>query len=175
VSTVEESARANTGPAGADQEAGTPEAGPLVVAAPLAGTAVGLEAVPDPVFAGAMVGPGLAVDPDRSPATVVSPVAGTLVKLKPHAFVVTDAGGRGVLVHLGIDTVTLDGEGFTLIAAEGDTVGAGTPVVAWDPAAVEATGRSPICPVIALDAAPEAVTALADGRVAPGGPLFRWS
>jgi PTS system glucose-specific IIA component len=155
--------------------AGPPVAGSvLTVAAPLAGTAVGLEAVPDPVFAGAMVGPGAAVDPDRSPSTAVAPVAGTLVKLKPHAFVVADGAGRGVLVHLGIATVTLGGQGFTLLAAEGDRVEAGAPVVSWDPAAVEASGRSPVCPVIALDAAPEAIGAVARGHVGAGQPLFQW-
>jgi PTS system glucose-specific IIA component len=147
----------------------------LTVAAPLPGRAVGLAAVPDPVFAGAMVGPGAAVDPDRVAGIVVAPVTGRLVKLKPHAFVVIGDGGRGVLVHLGIDTVTLDGEGFTLLVAEGDHVEAGTPVVAWDPAAVEASGRSPVCPVIALDAPAEAVAGVADGHVGAGQPLFRWS
>jgi PTS system glucose-specific IIA component len=146
-----------------------------IVAAPLAGTAVGLAAVPDPVFAKAIVGPGVAVDPPRAPTTAVSPVAGTLVKLKPHAFIVTDARGRGVLVHLGIDTVTLDGEGFTLLAVEGATLAVGDPVVAWDPGAVEATGRSPVCPVIALDASPEAVVGVASGPIQPGEPLFRWT
>jgi sugar PTS system EIIA component len=147
----------------------------LIVAVPLAGTAIGLEAVPDPVFAAAMVGPGAAIDPERAPATVVAPVAGTLVKLKPHAFVVVGAEGRGVLVHLGIDTVRLDGEGFTLLAAEGDTVEVGTPVVAWDPAAVEATGRSPVCPVVALDAEPGAVGDRAEGPVSAGERLFSWT
>jgi PTS system glucose-specific IIA component len=78
-------------------------------------------------------------------------------------------------VHLGIDTVTLGGEGFTVLAAEGDQVEAGTPVVAWDPAAVEASGRSPVCPVIALDAVPAAVEVLAGGHIATGRPLFRWT
>jgi len=145
-----------------------------IVAAPLAGTAVGLDAVPDPVFAGKMVGPGVAVDPERAPATAVSPIAGTLLKLKPHAFVVTGPDDRGVLVHLGIDTVNLDGEGFALLAAEGDHVEVGTAVVAWDPAAVEASGRSPVCPVIALDADPADLADLASGPVAPGDPLFTW-
>jgi PTS system glucose-specific IIA component len=146
-----------------------------IVAAPLEGTAIKLEAVPDPVFARAMVGPGAAVDPVRAPMTVVSPIAGTLVKLKPHAFIVTDAGGRGVLTHLGIDTVALDGEGFTLLAVEGDTVEVGTPVVSWNPAEIEAGGRSPVCPVIALDASPDAVDEIAEGPIRPGQRLFRWN
>lgn len=147
----------------------------LVVCAPVAGTAIALSAVPDPVFAEAMVGPGAAVDPDRTPSTAVSPIAGTLVKLKPHAFVVADGYGRGVLVHLGIDTVNLDGAGFELLAAEGDRVEAGAPVIRWDPAGVEALGMSPVCPVIALDAAAHAVAGVALGRIEPGLELFRWS
>ena len=147
----------------------------LVVVAPMPGTAMELGAVPDPVFADAMVGPGAAVDPERCPTTVVAPVSGTVVKLKPHAFVVIDARGRGVLVHLGIDTVTLDGVGFTPLVAEGGRVEAGAPIVAWDPVAVEASGRSPTCPVIALDAAPDAVDEVRCGPTRAGEPLFRWS
>ncbi|MBP2706005.1 PTS glucose transporter subunit IIA [Microbispora sp. RL4-1S] len=145
------------------------------VLAPVAGTAVGLTAVPDPVFSQLMVGPGTAIDPRREPGEAVAPIDGTIVKLHPHAFVVVGDDGRGVLVHLGIDTVQLKGEGFTLLAAEGDRVEAGRPVVAWDPAAVEAGGRSPVCPVVALDAAAGAVTAVAEGGVDVGDPLFQWS
>lgn len=146
----------------------------ISISSPLTGTAIGLADVPDPVFAGQMVGPGAAVDPERRPQTALAPIAGRLVKLKPHAFVVQSEDGRGVLVHLGIDTVTLDGRGFELIAAEGEQVRAGQPVVAWDPAAVEAGGLSPVSPVIALDAESAAVGAVADGAVAAGDELFHW-
>jgi PTS system N-acetylglucosamine-specific IIA component len=79
-------------------------------------------------------------------------------------------------VHLGIDTVQLKGEGFTLLAAEGDDVEAGDPVVEWDPAAVEAGGRSPVCPVVALDAAADALRVVTSGGdVAAGARLFMWS
>lgn len=147
----------------------------LIVCAPLAGTAIPLGAVPDPVFAESMVGPGAAVDPDRAPSTVVSPIAGTLVKLKPHAFVVVGLAGRGVLVHLGIDTVNLDGAGFELLAEEGAEVAAGTPVVRWNPAEVEAGGLCPVCPVIALDAPLSSVQGVAAGSIEPGRVLFRWA
>lgn len=146
----------------------------LLVGAPMAGIAIELRAVPDPVFAQAMVGPGAAVDPERRPLTVVSPIAGTLVKLKPHAFVVAGRDGRGVLVHLGIDTVNLDGAGFELLAAEGAELVAGTAVVRWNPAEIEARGLSPICPVIALDAAAAAVGSVAAGAIEPGRTLFQW-
>jgi sugar PTS system EIIA component len=147
----------------------------LLVGAPLAGIAIPLAEVPDPVFADAMVGPGAAVDPRRAVSLVYCPIGGTLVKLKPHAFVVADHAGRGVLVHLGIDTVNLDGAGFELIAAEGAVVAAGAPIVRWNPAAVEAAGLSPICAVIALDAPPGAVGKVARGAVDPGHTLFHWA
>jgi PTS system N-acetylglucosamine-specific IIA component len=147
----------------------------LLVGSPLPGTAIGLRDVPDPVFAQAMVGPGAAVDPKRAPLIAVAPIAGTLVKLKPHAFVIAGGDGRGVLVHLGIDTVNLDGAGFELLAAEGCEVAVGAPVIRWNPAEIEAGGLSPICPVIALDAAAAAVGEVASGAVEPGTTLFRWT
>src|SRR4029077_1767450 len=102
-----------------------------------------------------VAGAGPPRDPERRPLIAVSPIAGTLVKLKPHAFVVAGRDGRGVLVHLGIDTVNLDGAGFELLAVEGTQVAVWTPVIRWTPAEIEAGGLSPICPVIALDAPPE--------------------
>jgi sugar PTS system EIIA component len=147
----------------------------LQVLAPIPGRALPLSEVPDPVFSAAMVGPGAAIDPPRGPVQAVAPVDGRIVKLHPHAFVVVTASGRGVLVHLGIDTVQLKGEGFRLLAAEGDEVTAGTPLVAWDTAAFEAGGRSPVSPVIALDASPEAIgDAVTSGPVEAGTPLFAW-
>ncbi len=149
-----------------------------VVYVPLAGAVVGLEAVPDPVFSAGMVGPGMAIDPFRAPQEACAPLDGKVVKLHPHAYAVVGAAGRGVLVHLGIDTVELNGAGFELLAAEGTDVCAGQPMVRWDPAAVEAAGRSPICPVVALDALSESDDPLAytvtSGDVRTGDELFRW-
>jgi PTS system glucose-specific IIA component len=148
----------------------------LVVTSPVTGTVVGLAGVPDPVFSSAMVGPGNAVDPLREPGYVCSPVAGVLRKLKPHAFIVVTERGHGVLVHLGIDTIRLDGDGFTLVAAEGATVDIGEPIVGWDPNAVAAAGFSPICPVIALDTTAECLKAqVIGGPIRVGDALFSWN
>lgn len=148
----------------------------LDVVAPLAGEVVGLTGVPDPVFAQAMVGPGTAIDPPREPGTAVAPIAGEVIKLHPHAYVVRGDAGHGVLVHLGIDTVRLKGEGFELLVAEGDRVEPGRPMVRWDPAAVEAGGRSPVCPVVALDAAPGSLRDIVEsGTIQAGHRLFRWT
>ncbi|MDF9811595.1 PTS glucose transporter subunit IIA [Streptomyces sp. SPB162] len=146
-----------------------------IVSSPLAGRAIGLAAVPDPVFSGAMVGPGTAIDPVREPSAAVSPVDGVIVSLHPHAFVVVDDEGHGVLTHLGIDTVQLNGDGFELLVAKGDTVRRGQEVIRWNPAAVEAAGKSPVCPVVALEATAEALSDMtAEGDVKAGAQLFVW-
>ena len=148
----------------------------MIVRSPLAGVAHPLSAVPDAVFAGEMVGAGVAVEPTGAgPVQVVSPVDGTLVKLHPHAFVVLTASGTGILVHLGIDTVRLQGEGFTLHVEEGAAVAVGDPVVTFDPGAVRARDLSAVCPVVVLDSAPGSVPAPADGDVEAGAALFTWS
>lgn len=151
---------------------------PLIVLAPVAGTVRAMSEVPDPVFAGEIVGPGLAIDPSRDGVvTSIAPVAGTILKLHSHAYVILAQDSRGALVHLGLDTVQLGGKGFTLHVAEGDTVAAGDAVVSWTPADVEAGGRSPICPVVALEGKPEAITGLlSPGTIVRAGePLFVWA
>ncbi|MCX2968541.1 MULTISPECIES: PTS sugar transporter subunit IIA [Streptomyces] len=146
------------------------------VTSPLAGRVVGLAAVPDPVFSGSMVGPGTAVEPARGATVAVAPVDGVIVSLHPHAFAIVDDEGHGVLTHLGIDTVQLGGEGFELLAAKGDTVRRGDAIVRWDPAAVERAGKSPISPVVALEASADALSEMVeDADVATGDALFRWS
>ncbi|PBC64948.1 phosphoenolpyruvate--carbohydrate phosphotransferase [Streptomyces sp. Tue6028] len=145
------------------------------VTSPIAGRAIGLSAVPDPVFSGAMVGPGMAIEPVREPAEAVAPVDGVIVSLHPHAFVVVDSEGHGVLTHLGIDTVQLNGEGFELLVNKGDTVTRGQGVVRWNPAAVEAAGKSSVCPVVALEATADSLSDVReDGDVKPGDALFSW-
>ena len=139
------------------------------VLAPVQGRAVPMEQVPDPVFAQLMVGPGAAVDPPRAVVDAVAPVSGTVFKLFPHAFIILTAGGVAVLVHLGIDTVQLNGEGFTTHVAEGDTVTAGQLVTTYDVPAVEAAGRNPIVPVIALEK--QAADLALGGAVGAGADL----
>lgn len=147
----------------------------LIVQAPLAGTLLSLEQVPDPVFAQGMVGHGVAVEPavGDDPVTVQSPIAGKLLKVMPHAFVVLAPSGLAVLVHLGIDTVKLDGEGFTLRAHKGDPVEAGDPVVEMDLSRIQEAGLSACCPVVVLDSAADAITSLAASEsIATGQDLF---
>ncbi|MSS46628.1 PTS glucose transporter subunit IIA [Cutibacterium sp. WCA-380-WT-3A] len=121
------------------------------ITAPLDGTVMALSEVPDPVFAQGLVGPGIAMMPTSDgDVTVVAPAAGRIVKLHPHAFVI-QTETFGLLVHLGIDTVQLDGEGFTLHAVEGDEVAVGDPLITWNPAKITQGGRSVVCPIVILD------------------------
>ncbi|PZF54139.1 PTS glucose transporter subunit IIA [Curtobacterium sp. MCSS17_008] len=146
-----------------------------VVRTPFAGPVVGLADVPDPVFAEQLVGAGVAVDPTdvEGPVTAVAPVDGTIVKLHPHAFALQGAAGTDVLVHVGIDTVKLSGEGFELLAAEGATVQAGDPVVRFTPSVIQAAGYSPVCPVVVLGSAPDSVDQGTVGStVVEGDTLF---
>ena len=121
------------------------------VLAPVGGRAIPLQDVPDAVFAQGMVGHGAAVDPVRGVVEAVAPVTGTLVRLMPHAYVVMTADNVGVLVHLGIDTVALNGEGFTTRLRQGDDVDAGQVVIAYDVPAIVARGLSPVVPVVVMD------------------------
>lgn len=150
-----------------------------VVHAPLPGRVVALEEVPDPVFAGQIVGSGVAIEPadDAGEVLVVSPVAGRVAKVHPHALAIADEGGTGVLVHLGIDTVRLRGEGFTLHVADGDELRLGAPVITFDPSAVRAAGYSAVCPVVVLGSPKDSARPAVDlgSTVSPGTELFSWS
>ena len=121
------------------------------VFAPVEGRALALSDVPDPVFSGGMVGYGAAVDPPHEVIYAVAPVSGKILKLLPHAYIVMTPDGVGVLVHLGLDTVTLKGAGFTAQVAQGDTVEAGQPVIIYDVPAIVAAGLSPVVPVVVMD------------------------
>ena len=139
------------------------------------GRVVALTAVPDPVFAQGMVGHGAAVDPPHEVLTAVAPVGGTLLKLMPHAYVVLTEAKVGVLVHLGLDTVALQGEGFTTLLQQGDRVSAGQPVITYDIPAILAKGLNPIVPVVVMDereADNIAVSAAADTDITAGTELF---
>lgn len=147
------------------------------VVSPMPGTVHPLTDVPDPVFAGLMVGPGVAVEPEPVAQQVAyAPCAGRVVSLFPHAFALETPGGRVVLVHLGIDTVGLGGNGFTAHVEVGQRVLAGDRLLTWSPVDVAAAGLSTMCPVIALQAGVSAVRAVAaDGAaVRAGDPVLTW-
>lgn len=147
------------------------------VLAPCPGRVLPLSESGDPVFADEMVGPGVVLEPTPADTVVTSPIAGTVVKMHPHAFVVLDGDGIGILVHLGINTVTLDGAGFEVLAEQGSTVAAGDPMVRWNPASIvpeQTTERiTTKVPVVVMDRPKGAVTSeLIGADVATGEVLF---
>ncbi len=152
------------------------------VVAPLSGTVVALGDVPDPVFAEAVIGPGLAIMPDgpgREEAVsivVVAPCAGRMVSVYPHALVVALDDERSVLVHLGVDTDDLATACFDVVVAEGQEVVAGQPLLGWSPECVRIKDRSVLCPVVALQAGPDDVDLLVGPgeQVREGDALLRW-
>ncbi|WP_172731555.1 N-acetylglucosamine-specific PTS transporter subunit IIBC [Pluralibacter gergoviae] len=115
---------------------------------PITGDIVALDQVPDEAFASKAVGDGVAVKPTAK--TVVSPAAGTIVKIfnTNHAFCLETAKGAEIVVHMGIDTVALDGKGFTRLVEEGAEVTAGQPVLELDLDFLNANARSMISPVV---------------------------
>ena len=157
-------------PAAAPKPAGT--ASTATVLAPVDGTIEPIDQVPDETFAEKLLGDGFAVIPKSD--TIVAPVSGkvsTIAQAK-HAVGITTNAGLEVLVHIGIDTVQLDGRGFLLHATEGDQVAVGTPLISWNPSEVVAGGRSAMCPVVVLDVAPESVTPVEVQTVEPGAALL---
>lgn len=147
----------------------------ISVASPFPGRLIPLNEVPDPVFAKGLVGGGAAVIPDDDAGvlTAVAPVDGRVIKVMPHAYIVQHASGPAVLVHVGIDTVGLKGEGFTVIAKKGDQVRAGDPMISIDVTFVRSKNLSMCSPVVILDSAPDAIVSPESGaRVEAGGHLF---
>ena len=94
----------------------------LSIKAPFSGVLVPLDTVPDPVFSQKMVGDGIAIDPTSE--VLLAPCAGTVVQMHPagHAVTVRSNEGLEILVHIGIDTVKLKGEGFEPLVQVGQTV-----------------------------------------------------
>jgi len=145
---------------------------------PLTGVLRPVTAVPDPVFAEGIVGPGIALEPQSvQRQTVLAPADGVVGALHPHAFALELSEGRVILVHLGIDTVGLAGQGFTLHVDGGQSVRAGERLITWSPVDVAAAGLATICPVVALQADTDVLRVLvADGELVEAGqPLLDWA
>lgn len=116
--------------------------------AAISGTTIPLSQVPDPVFAEKMAGDGIAINPTGD--LVVAPADGelTLVFNTKHAFALTLDNGIELLVHVGIDTVSLKGEGFEQLVEAGTRVKAGTPILKIDTEFINQKGFSLITPIL---------------------------
>nr|WP_160725187.1 PTS glucose transporter subunit IIA [Bacillus sp. USDA818B3_A] len=125
----------------------TAESDPFILQ-PLEGKIVPLETVPDPVFSQKMMGDGFAVQPVNG--TVVSPVDGKVVSVFPtkHAVSLMDHNGKEILIHVGMDTVSLKGEGFTSFVKDGQTVKKGQKLLEVDFDLIKEKVPSIITPVV---------------------------
>lgn len=137
--------------------------------APISGKTIDLSKVPDPVFAQKMAGDGIAIDSTGD--TIVAPCNGelSLIFKTNHAFAMTLDGGVELLVHIGIDTVSLDGEGFERLIEAGNTVKAGTPIIKINREFIESNNISLITPVLITNPdSIKSITPLIDQSVTAG-------
>lgn len=123
----------------------TAESGTL--AAPVTGKVIAMSEVPDPVFSGEVLGKGCAIWPDEE--VVYAPVTGEVTVTMGHAVGIKGDDGVEVLVHIGVDTVNMNGDGFTGYVKQGDKVKAGQPVIKMDKAKIAAAGYKD-CVVLAV-------------------------
>ncbi|ELY3902148.1 PTS N-acetyl glucosamine transporter subunit IIABC [Klebsiella aerogenes] len=140
---------------------------------PITGEVVALEQVPDEAFASKAVGDGIAVKPTDN--IVVAPAAGTVVKIfnTNHAFCLETDNGAEIVVHMGIDTVALEGKGFKRLVEEGVQVKAGEPILEMDLAFLNANARSMISPVVCSNSDDySALVIQATGNVVAGQTLL---
>ncbi|HET7479628.1 MAG TPA: PTS glucose transporter subunit IIA [Rubrobacteraceae bacterium] len=148
----------------------------MEVLAPISGRAVPLSEVPDEVFAEGMAGEGGAIVPNGS-GEAVAPVSGRLMKLFEggHAFGIATEEGVELIVHLGLDTIEMQGGAFEKLAAEGDDVRAGQPIVRYDVDAIRGAGYDPVTPVVVTNADEHPIRDVKTGEVSAGDLLFEVS
>lgn len=141
------------------------------ITAPVRGRLLPMDQVPDPVFSGGLLGPGFAVDP--ADGTITAPAAGTIVTVPEsrHAVGLRTTTGAELLIHIGVDTVALKGEGFTARVAVGDVVEAGAVLLEVDLGTVRSRVPSLLTPVIVTNAA-DIVVGSADLSAEFGEPVL---
>lgn len=116
--------------------------------APIKGEIKPISEVPDPVFSERMMGDGFAIVPEEG--MVVSPVDGRIVNLFPtkHALGLLSDGDREILIHVGLDTVKLKGEGFESLVVENDRIQKGQPLLRFDIQYMKEHAKSTITPIV---------------------------
>ncbi len=142
------------------------------VYAPAAGKVEPMSSLPDPVFSSGAMGPCLGVWP--ADGNVYAPVSGTVTAAMPHAFGFLGDDGVEVLIHVGVDTVEMKGDGFTVHVKKDEHVTAGTPLLTFDKKKVANAGHPDVVMTIVTNADDLAsVEAVGAGEVAVGAKLFQ--
>ena len=123
-----------------------------ILASPLSGKVIQLVDVPDEVFASGALGKGVAIEPKIG--ELRAPAAGTITTVFPtgHAIGLTTASGIEILMHIGMDTVELDGVGFEKMVEQNQVVQAGELLVKFDLAAIQAAGKPTVTPIVITNA-----------------------
>jgi len=143
------------------------------IISPIVGQAVALENVNDPVFSSGAMGQGIAVKPSEGVVYAPADAEVTIAFATGHAFGLKTANGAEVLIHVGIDTVSMNGEGFDQKVAQGDKVKAGDVLGTFDSAKIAAAGLDDTTMVIVTNTADYAsVTPVATGAVAKGDAII---
>ena len=145
----------------------------IVIASPLQGRAIPLSEVPDPIFAGAKLGKGAAIEPTGD--TVYAPAAGKVIATPAsgHAVGLKLENGAELLIHVGIDTVNLNGEGFEVKVAKGEQVQEGQALLTFDRAVIEKAGYPLTTPVLVTNTVKFAEVEGLTGDVTPGDALVK--
>lgn len=130
--------------------------------APITGEYVKIEDIPDPVFAQKMMGEGFGINPTEG--EVVSPIDGKVDNVFPtkHAIGLKAKNGLELLVHIGLDTVQLDGEGFDILVESGDVVNVGDPLLKFDLDYIKENAKSVVSPIIITNSDNTASISVAD-------------
>ena len=144
-----------------------------IIYSPVTGTAADLSETPDEAFAGRMMGDGAMVIPSESEVTAPADAEICFVFDTCHAIGLRTAGGTAMLLHMGIDTVNLNGQGFTVLVKDGDQVKKGDPLMRLDLDYLKAHAPSLASPVLCTELEPsQRIRLLAEGEVHAGDPLF---
>lgn len=141
---------------------------------PLSGNVVALENVNDPVFSSGAMGKGLAVKPSEGVVYAPADAEVTIAFETGHAYGLKTASGAEILIHIGIDTVSMNGNGFEKLVAAGDKVKAGTPIAKFDVAKIAEAGLDDTTMIIVTNTADFAeVSPLAEGTIAHGADFLK--
>lgn len=164
--------KVDKGPAASEPAPAQPEATPAAsgetLRSVISGETIPLDQVKDEVFSQGILGGGAAIRPTKG--SVCAPAAGVITSVcdTGHAVGMTSEKGNDILIHVGIDTVQLNGEGFRLLVKEGDKVQAGTPLVEVDWDLVQSKGYDPSVIVLITGTEPADVQLLHSGAIAAG-------
>lgn len=151
-----------------------PDCEPLTIYAPAEGTVIPLEQFPDELFRQEVLGPGCGILPTGEQVT--APFHGTVTQDTDtmHAIGVTSGDGMEVLIHVGVDTVAMNGQGFRCLVKQGQSIKLGDPLIRFDRDAIKAAGHPDAIAVVVTNSDEfSAVELIAGGNAASGTPILK--